>query len=190
MNYTLHCLNCNQLITIRFASEAKRRRFCGLTCAAKFNNKQHPKRRSKPAVMNRACNNCQQTFSVKRTNLGTFERYKVCPLCKATQTKKRTIAGVTKAALFSRRSNWQSARASVQKHARKIYQDSGSPHVCMVCGYNQHIEIAHRRSVSSFPKTATIEEINHLENLIPLCPNHHWEYDHGVMYLTDIQRSK
>ena len=29
----------------------------------------------------------------------------------------------------------------------------------------------------------TIEEINNINNLIGLCPNHHWEYDNGLLEL-------
>ena len=26
-----------------------------------------------------------------------------------------------------------------------------------------------------------LAEINNIENIIPLCPTHHWEFDNGVM---------
>jgi hypothetical protein len=49
---------------------------------------------------------------------------------------------------------------------------------CVRCGYAIHVDIAHRMAVSAFPDTATVVEINALDNLMPLCPNHHWEHDH------------
>ena len=54
---------------------------------------------------------------------------------------------------------------------------------CAICGYNKHIEIAHIKSVSSFNDEATIGEINSIDNLIALCPTHHWEYDNGLFNL-------
>jgi predicted restriction endonuclease len=54
---------------------------------------------------------------------------------------------------------------------------------CAICGYNQHVEAAHRRPVSDFPDEATVSEINEPANLVYLCPNHHWEHDHGLLTL-------
>ena len=62
------------------------------------------------------------------------------------------------------------------KHALKVYNESGRPKKCHICGYD-HIQICHIRDVSDFPDDALISEINALLNLIPLCPNHHREFD-------------
>jgi len=64
-----------------------------------------------------------------------------------------------------------------------IFEQSGSPAACQICGYSLHVEIAHRRPVSDFPDSATMKEINDIANLIILCPNHHWEFDHGLLNL-------
>ncbi len=55
---------------------------------------------------------------------------------------------------------------------------------CAVCGYDKHVEICHRKSVSDFPNTALIAEINAIENLSALCRNHHWELEHGLLKLS------
>lgn len=39
--------------------------------------------------------------------------------------------------------------------------------------YDKHIEIAHIKSVAEFDDSVTIAEINSIDNLIALCPNHH-----------------
>ena len=44
---------------------------------------------------------------------------------------------------------------------------------CFVCGYNNHVEIAHIKAVSDFDKEAELSEINNINNLVALCPNHH-----------------
>ena len=49
--------------------------------------------------------------------------------------------------------------------------------------YNKHIEIAHKKAVSDFDDSATIAEINDINNLIALCPNCHWEFDNGLLKL-------
>jgi len=89
----------------------------------------------------------------------------------------------TKGELFENRKNWQSARSAIQKEARKIYFEVNPSPKCAICGYDKHVEVAHIKSVSDFPDTALIKEINSIDNLIGLCPNHHWEYDNGILTL-------
>jgi hypothetical protein len=35
---------------------------------------------------------------------------------------------------------------------------------------------------------ATVAEVNADENIIVLCPNCHWEFDHGIIDVSDIKR--
>ena len=90
----------------------------------------------------------------------------------------RSLLDDTKGHLFSARKNWQSARSMIQKHARATYAANGLPLTCLVCGYNKHVEIAHRKAVSDFAADTTIRVINDITNLMALCPNHHWEQEH------------
>lgn len=52
---------------------------------------------------------------------------------------------------------------------------------CAACGYKIHVELCHKKPISKFPKTATLGEINHPSNVVQLCPNHHWEFDNGLL---------
>ena len=88
---------------------------------------------------------------------------------------------MTKKELLEKRKTYQSYRSSIAKHSRSTYFNSGKPKACAVCGYNKHIEIAHVISVSSFSDDTFIGEINDIKNLIPLCPNHHWEFDNNLL---------
>ena len=96
---------------------------------------------------------------------------------------KEDLLNKTKGDLFSERKNWQSARTAIRKDATKTYFANNTEHKCAICGYDKHIEVAHIKAVSDFDDTATIREINSITNLIGLCPNHHWEYDHGILQL-------
>lgn len=55
------------------------------------------------------------------------------------------------------------------------------PTCCEVCGYDKHFELCHIKSVSSFDNNTPIKVVNNLNNLIALCPNCHWEFDHNLM---------
>ena len=98
-------------------------------------------------------------------------------------SKPSPILSKTKGELIDDRKNYQSYRSSVRKIAENIYKSSGKPCCCAICGYSTHIEIAHIKAVSDFEDSATIAEINSIDNLIVLCPNHHWEYDNGILKL-------
>lgn len=89
----------------------------------------------------------------------------------------------TKKQLISERKNYQSYRSSIRKLAETIYKNSNKELKCAVCGYDKHVEIAHIKAVSEFDENSTIASINTLENLIALCPNHHWEFDNNLLRL-------
>lgn len=97
--------------------------------------------------------------------------------------KVPAVSSKTKGDLFADRKNWQSARSSIQRDARKIYLDNNQSPKCAICGYTNHVEVAHIKAVSEFPNDAPISTINSITNLIGLCPNHHWEYDNGILKL-------
>lgn len=96
-------------------------------------------------------------------------------------TEEISIEKLTKEDLFKKRKNWQSARSAIQKNARKVFFENTEECKCAICGYTNHIEIAHIKAVSEFDGSDTIEVINSIDNLIALCPNHHWEYDNGIL---------
>lgn len=93
------------------------------------------------------------------------------------------IGSKTKGELFKSRKNWQSARSTIRKNAKIVFAEYNLNPKCVVCGYSFHVEVAHKKAVSEYDDHITIKEINSIENLIGLCPNHHWEYDNGLITL-------
>lgn len=87
--------------------------------------------------------------------------------------KRKLIKDDTKQEIFNRRSSWQSARSAIRRDAAKVYKESNKDYACCICGYDSYVEIAHIKSVSSFDSNSSLREINAIENLIALCPNHH-----------------
>lgn len=72
-----------------------------------------------------------------------------------------------------------SAFALIRTRARAEAKKLGMS-CCEKCGYSKHVEIAHKRAISTFDSSTLISHINARENLMALCPNCHWEYDHGL----------
>ena len=44
----------------------------------------------------------------------------------------------------------------------------------------------HIRAISEFPADATVAEVNADENILVLCPNCHWEFDRGMLDISEI----
>jgi hypothetical protein len=145
------------------------------------------------------CKNCGNVIVVKEKEKVSNVRKRsfCCSSCSAsfnnkviTRTKKEKtnhnkeekvfrISDLTKDELFKRYKNYQTARSIICKNSRKIFFNSNKEKRCIECGYQTKIDIAHIKSVSSFPMDAKISEINDIDNLVALCPNHHGEYDGG-----------
>lgn len=104
--------------------------------------------------------------------------------------KDPIIPELTKDELFLRAKSYHNARSIICKDARASYMKSSSPYECLYCGYNIHCDIAHKVSVSKFPGNSKIREINDINNLIPLCKNHHWEFDNGFLSMEEILKTK
>ena len=79
-----------------------------------------------------------------------------------------------------------SAFALVRSRARTKMKQAGLLYCCMNCGYDKHVEVCHITPISAFSEDTMISEINSEENLMALCPNCHWEFDHGMLKLENI----
>ena len=190
--------------------DTKKKKFCSKSCAAKFNNqgKIHNvdgkglhrissliDNYSNEEILNIFNSSINITdFSKKlgyKKKIGQDNKHVLNKLNELNlsldilKDNNVNILNLTKGEIFERYKLWQTARSAIQKHARKIYENSEKTKQCVVCGYDKHYEVAHIKAVSDFQDNSLISEINDIDNLIALCPNHHWEYDN-----TDFDISK
>ena len=152
MNY---CLNCKK--------ETKNPKYCSKSCSAKHTNVLFPKR--KPTKI---CKTCLKVSS--------FKGYYCSKECKP--IPKLNI-NTTLQDLIYKEHHKSSAFAYIRENARKIGKNLGFKK-CSKCNYDKHFEVCHINPISSFPLTTLISTINSSLNLIPLCPNCHWELDHNL----------
>lgn len=142
-------------------------KFCSRSCAAKHNNHVHPKR-----VQRQKCKACGTLIRSNRT---------YCKACFEARVSRKTIGELRKRVGLT-------ASSFVNNHARTIYAKSKRPRVCQRCGYDKYVEICHIIGISTFPDDTPIAVINELDNLVALCPNCHWELDHGLLHPDEIPR--
>lgn len=153
----MNCLNCN--------TQTTNPKFCSMSCAATFNNKKSPKR----SKVYHACASCGKEKARPRN--------KYCKDC----FSDRFGADITLQEAMDRYSKHHrsSAFVLVRKRSRE-YLKTLPPEecVCQHCGYSKHVQVCHIRAVKDFPLNTKISVVNHPDNLLILCPNCHWEYDH------------
>lgn len=206
------CLYCGKPILAPYNKklrETKIKKFCNQSCAAKHNNKGTVHNLKGFTKTSSILNNISDEEFINifnsSDNITDFSKklgykYKINKnnnkslknrLQKLNldindlKKEKCEISSLTKKELFESRSNWQNARSTIQKDARKTYKESDKPKECIVCKYNKHFEVAHIKAVSDFDDNSLISEINDINNLIALCPNHHWEYDNTDFDIND-----
>lgn len=144
----------------------------------------------------RNCCICNEVFVYE--NILKFNGKYFCDFCldEYNKNKKRkreidnlesSVIFFTKKELFEKRKNWQSARSEITKLARKKMAKEKIRKDCHICSYSKHVEVCHIKPVSDFSDDSFIYEINSLDNLVYLCPNHHWELDNGFLLLGKME---
>jgi uncharacterized protein YbaR (Trm112 family) len=186
-----NCKNCTREL-VRKLKESLRdfeaRRFCDRVCSGYFNGK--AKIQKTGLEIQRVCPECLSTFSVvRKANNNVFTKHTYCNECARVRrlisrgNNPERIENRTKGDLFIASKNWQSARGAIRKHAELVCKQNKVRYRCKICEYAIHVEICHIIAVKDFPDTATLKEINSIDNLVMLCPNHHWEFDNGLFTL-------
>jgi hypothetical protein len=154
----MKCLNCG--------TETINPKFCSSSCAAKYNNQAFPKRK-------------RQHYFCKACGAETKYRRAYCQDCDP--TKPQDFSNITIAEIRLK-AKYQ-ANAWIRKLARRSYYASDRPLFCCKCGYDKHFEVCHIKPIQDFPENTVMSIVNAVDNLTALCPNCHWEFDHGLLSL-------
>lgn len=181
------CLYCAAVIDVldgQKVSDVKRKKFCNQSHAAKYNNSRYLKRTR--ILASGICERCGCTVQYSGKKNGGYVKRRYCRECllRVQIDQAQKLPGVVSAIYIGDRTKGDLCEAQVKysnnitKHARKIYARSGKAKACAICGYGKHVDICHMKQIASFSDETLIREINAIENLVALCPNHHWEFDH------------
>lgn len=172
----ISCITCK--------NETYNPKFCSRSCAAKYNNKLFPKK--KPPI--KICSICKESFKT----LQGFNRRTRCFDCHPLNTKY-SKDDINKAIPIGQYQNKESVKNKhpswLNAHIRYFNRKWNKNLIdlpCKNCLYDKFVELAHIKPVSSFSSDALLGEVNHHNNVIQLCPNCHWEFDHGLLSLDSI----
>ena len=169
----MKCENCNASTT--------NPRFCSKSCSASFTNRTSPK-----IARTKICNfyECNELIISSRQYCDNHKWGS--GMGRSANPKKldgKTWKAHTKKELFDAL-GYSKAQSSIRIMARKRAKLTGVSDKCFICGYSTFVDVAHIVSVSSFSDHVTIDIINSADNLIGLCPNHHREFDAGLINLS------
>lgn len=170
------CQRCGIVIPIKDhekVADVRKRMFCGRSCSSIVKVAGRKK-----TSANRRCKICGDDFEINRGSNNRFSGRRRCDNCTLAAVSK-----TTKGELRRRNKNW---RATIQGHARDCFVESGLTLQCVVCQYRIHADVCHVKPVCEFADTEEVSAINCINNLVALCKNHHWEYDHSLMSKGDI----
>lgn len=210
---TISCAKCGKEIQRR-NKDTKRsrsgRQFCSRSCAIAFNNSPElsgfaAKKKRKYGV-DQTCVVCGSTYTNKR------RLTKCCPDCiklglhhsVAILTsrerghlpeqgysplggglKKRDLTPYADhpiSSLFG--PPGPSKFRAIRIHAVQVAKDR--PKVCESTGYDKHVETAHIRHIGEFDPSTPLRVVNDPRNLVNLSPNAHWELDHDMLSIDDL----
>lgn len=169
----VECLNCKTVFSKK-NSEIDRNpnNFCSRSCSASYTNKTSPKR-----ALEGNCKECNKPISSALSFCKECSKWTRSPIKGRLYYDDKTLEEAT------REGKKASRYCTIREYARKTLLKSGIEKCCKNCGYDNHVEVCHIKSISSFDLSTTIREINDLSNLIYLCPNCHWELDKGILKL-------
>ena len=148
-----NCLHCGTI-----TANAK---YCSRSCANRVNGGLFPSRKR----LARQCKHCGTELKTRRTT---------CDRCNPSFVDWQTVS------LQQLKSKaLQQYAAQIRSLARVAYRKSSRPKACALCSYNMHYEVCHIKPIRNFLPNDSVAIVNALDNLVALCPNHHWEFDHG-----------
>jgi 5-methylcytosine-specific restriction endonuclease McrA len=160
----LTCDNCNKSFTRNYITRKNcEHSFCSMSCSAIYTNKHRTS--SSYRQLEGSCKGCDK----KIRSVLTW-----CKECREHRTKYGDDKTLGEVIYLNHHKS--SAFALVRERARRKAKSLGW-NSCKYCGYDKHIEICHIKPISSYPLETLVSEVNSEENLLPLCPNCHWEFD-------------
>ncbi len=161
----MNCVQCNK--------ETKNPRFCSRSCNAIYNNKLPGRKR---LTTTKKCQKCD--------NLALSSKVKYClehqSFYRSHQEYKSKTLGEYQRMLSvkGKHPSWLNAHV---RNFNRVWNKKMIQLPCASCGYDKHVELCHKKSISSFPEDTLLGEVNHPSNILQLCRNCHWEYDNHLL---------
>lgn len=185
----LECANCGTHFERKYHSDLAKpgKRYCSPDCAAEGQRTISRELRicefcGKPYTpKERAQRFCTMSCSARFNNPKRPKRAKTPR--RGTPPRRRVDYTTLTIGQLRQELKTRNYHTRIRTHARLVYEQSGLPMECCVCGYTRGLDVCHLRPVSDFPDDTPISVVNALDNLIILDKLCHWEFDNGFLLL-------
>lgn len=171
-----YCKECGQKIEINFEKgitpfSASKRSFCSRSCSAKWNNEKIPKRVKDKTKTICPCCNGEKSYCAA-----------ICLKCK--KRKNLEVAWGNRLGDYILNSASRAKYNSVRRWANVyMHEYDDREKKCEICGYDKVVQVAHKKPIWKFSEDDLMREVNAKDNLMWMCPNHHVEFDKGIVML-------
>lgn len=139
--------------------------FCSTKCCAE--------NRSKINSFQVPCSHCGKQLKKRASKRNTSGRYFCNKSCSASYNNAHYIK--REAGIFNRNQKWSLHHVrtdAIEKKSRWGWDR------CLNCNYDWAIDACHIRPIKDFPDGTLVRDINQKSNLVGLCKNCHWRFDH------------
>lgn len=151
--------------------------YCSVSCANKINKL----KTGNNVFKSHSCPNCNKVYNTYSSKFCSHR-------CKSEYYMKSTKLNESLSTVTN--GNKQNLYRQIRCNA-KTYSKYCTSKSCEYCGYDTHVETCHIKPISSFDMdNSTLWDVNNPNNLISLCPNHHWEFDNGHLTIETIKGAK
>lgn len=140
-------------------------KFCSRRCATTVTNQQPKRKLTKVCTIDGCAELVRSTTAYCKNHKGAWRKY-------LTLGDVRAVYNSNQASMI---------RAAARQWATENLDTSR----CWYCGYSLKVDCCHITAIRDLPDEMLIEDTCK-DNLVILCKNHHWEFDHGHLGLDEI----
>lgn len=180
---TVKCQTCNKEFEITkgvYNHNKSKHFFCSRSCSAIATNKLRVEKSNiKWVTKNKGYNQCPICNKEK------FYTSKYCKIC-CNMIKSNAINERTLGSYINGHKYLSHYCSDIRKNARYVIENSDKEKVCAYCHnheFDEILEVHHIKGILEFDRETKIKNINHIDNLVWLCPNHHTMIEKGLITL-------
>lgn len=158
--------------------------FCNNSCSAIYNNNLRSEKSSiKWEHKNKGYNTCPECGGRK---------FYTSELCQKCSNKKKRLVGEKTLGYYIDGEKYLTTKCNdIRRDARKAIEEFNIEKVCAYCKnheFDEILEVHHIKGILEHDSTTLIKEINSIDNLVWLCPNHHKMLEKGLITLDKIYK--
>jgi hypothetical protein len=204
------CSYCGSEIEItqkQYDNSISKRFFCSNSCAAKYNNKNRvitDEQKAKTSrtlqakyLKNKFGESCEDAY-INSLIKEYSPSDTICPICGGKKTASsdkcqkckneeltNSLLDRTLGDFVSDSDTYKTHKCTtIRKLARRIMENSDIEKKCYFCKdheFDDILEVHHLKNIMSFSLDTKIRDINSLDNMIWVCPNHHKMLERGLI---------